>query len=79
MGFWLAHGHCQQRLDVVHHRLNSSADRAEASQTQQVQGGGAQRGHHAGAIAPIAVGILMELGVPDSVPTLNAPAGAHQL
>ena len=48
-------------------------------QTQQVQGCGTQRGHHPGAITPVSVGILMELGVSDPVPALNAPALAHQL
>jgi hypothetical protein len=54
----------------VHHRLYASPDRAESSQAHQVQGGGAQRGHDAGTIAPLAVGILVELGVPDPVPAL---------
>ena len=76
---WLAPGHCQQRLDVVHHRLQAGANRAEPSQAQEIQGGGAQRGDHAGAIAPVTVGVLMELGVADPVPPLNAPAFPHQL
>jgi hypothetical protein len=63
----------------MHHRLHASPDRLKPSQAHQVQGGGAQRGHHAGAIAPVAVGVLMELGVADPVPTLNAPAVSHQL
>ena len=63
----------------MHHRLQASPDRAKPSQPQQVHRCGAQGGHHSSAIAPIAVGILMELGVTDPVPALNAPAVAHQL
>jgi hypothetical protein len=75
---WLAPGHDQQRLDVVHHGLQSRSNRPEPSQAQQVQGCGAQRGHRAGTITPVAVGILMELGVANPVPALNAPAVSHQ-
>jgi hypothetical protein len=42
-------------------------------QAQQVQGGGAQRRHHAGTVAPIAVVVLIELGFMDPVPVLQAP------
>ena len=49
------------------------------SQTQQVQGCGAQCAHRAGAITPVSVRILMELGVSDPMPALNAPAFAHQM
>jgi hypothetical protein len=38
-----------------------------------------QRGHHAGTVAPVAVGILIELGVPDPMPSLNTSAVSHQL
>jgi hypothetical protein len=62
----------------VHHRLNSGSDRLKPSQPQQVQRRGAQRGHGSGAIAAIAVGVLMELGVEDPVPAFNAPAVANQ-
>lgn len=48
-------------------------------QPEQVQRGGAQRGHHAGTVAPVAVGVLMELGVADPVPALKAPSVSHQL
>lgn len=75
----LAPHHGQQRRDVVHHGLDASPDRPEASQTQQVQRRSAQSGHGSSAIAPVAVGILMELGVPDLVPALDAPAVTHQL
>ena len=63
----------------MHHRLQASPDRAKPSQPQQVHRCRAQGGHHSSAIAPVAVGVLMELGVTDPVPALNAPAGAHQL
>lgn len=62
----------------MHHRLQSGANRLKSSQSQQVQGGGSQRGHHAGPFAPVAVTILMELGVTDPMPALNAPAVSHQ-
>jgi len=54
-------------------------DRAEASQSQQVHRRRAQRGHYSGDIAPVAVGVLMELGVTDPVPALNPSAVANQL
>jgi hypothetical protein len=63
----------------VHHRLDASLDRAEPSQPQQVQCGGSQRDHHAGAIAPVAVGVLTDLGVANPVPVLDTPAVPHQL
>jgi hypothetical protein len=62
----------------MHHRLHAGSDRLETGQPQQVHCCGAQRGHRAGAIAPVAVGVLMELGVPDPVPALNAPTVAYQ-
>ena len=63
----------------MHHRLNARTDRSESSQSQQVESCGSQRGHGSGAIAPVAMGILVELGVADPVPAFNAPAVAHQL
>ena len=63
----------------MHHRLDARADRLKPSQAQQVESWGSQRGHHSGAIAPLAVGILVELGVADPVPAFNAPAVANQL
>ena len=63
----------------MHHRLNSCSDRLKPSQPQQVQRRGAQRGHGSGAIAAVSVGVLMELGVADPVPALNAPSVTHQL
>jgi hypothetical protein len=73
------HRHRQERRDVVHHRLHTGADRLKARQSQQVECCCAQRGHRAGAITSVAVGVFMELGVPDPVPTLNAPAISYQL
>jgi hypothetical protein len=71
--------HRQQRSDVVHHRLHASPDQAKPIQAQQVQCGGAQLGHHAGTVASVVVGVLMELGACVSVPALYAPSVAHQL
>jgi hypothetical protein len=63
----------------VHHRLQSSADRLEPGQARQVQGCSVQSGQHAGTVAPVAVGILIELGVPDPMPSLNTSVVSHQL
>jgi hypothetical protein len=63
----------------VHHRLHARSDRLKPRQAQQVESRRPQRGHRAGAVAAVAVGVLMELGVTDPVPALNAPAVAHQL
>jgi len=79
VGLWLAHRHRQQRRDVVHHRLYPGANRQKARQSQQVECSCAQRGHRADAICPVAVGVLVELGVTDPMPALNAPAVPHQL
>ena len=62
----------------MHHRLHARADRPESSQPQQVQCRRAQRGLDAGAIAPVVMGVLVELGVTDPVPAFNAPAVPHQ-
>ena len=35
--------------------------------------------HRSGAVAPVAMGVLVQLGVTDPVPALNAPAIPHQL
>ena len=63
----------------MHHRLHPGSNRLKAGQPQQVESCGSQRGHRAGAITAVTVGILMELGVADPVPALNAPAVSHQL
>jgi hypothetical protein len=63
----------------VHHRLHAGANRLKTSQPQQVECCRSQAGHHPCAIAAVAVGILVELGVTDPVPALNAPAVPHQL
>ena len=71
--------HRQKCSDVVHHRRHPSADRLKTSQPQQVECCSSQAGQRTSAIAPVAVGVLVELGVTDPVPALNAPAIAHQL
>ena len=63
----------------MHHRLDAFQDRLKSSQSEQVEGCRAQRRHCSGAVAPITVGVLIELGVTDPVPALNAPAIPHQL
>jgi hypothetical protein len=63
----------------VHHRLHAGPDRLKSSQSQQVEGCRPERGHRPSSIAPVAVGILVELGVANPVPALNAPAVSHQL
>ena len=63
----------------MHHRLHPGSNRLKAGQPQQVQRRGAQRGHGSGAIAAVTVGVLVELGVADPVPALNAPSVSHQL
>jgi hypothetical protein len=40
----------------MHHGLNSGSDRLKSSQSQQVESCAYQRGHHSGAIAPVAMG-----------------------
>ena len=63
----------------MHHRLHAGANRLKTAQPQQIERSRTQRGHHPSAIAAVAVGVLVELGVTDPVPALNAPAVAHQL
>ncbi len=79
LGFRLAACHRQERLDVVTHRLQSGPNRLNPIQPQQVQGGCPQRGQCTGTVAPVAMGILMELGACDPVPALNVPVVAQQL
>ena len=62
----------------MHHCLQALSDRAESSQAQQVHGCGAQRRHDTGAITAVAVMVFPQLGVPDPVPALQAPALCHQ-
>jgi hypothetical protein len=69
----------QQRFHVEHHSLDASRDRTGAKQTLQVQSGGSQRSHHSGAISLVAVGVLMELGVPEPGPALSAPSVRQSL
>jgi len=54
-------------------------DRLIPGQPEQVESCRAQRGHRADAITPVAVSILIELGIADPVPALDAPAVPHQL
>ena len=63
----------------MHHRLHTGANRLKTAQPQQIERCGSQRGHHPSAIAAVAVGVLVELGVTDPVPALNAPWVPHQL
>ena len=63
----------------MHHRLHTGANRLKTAQPQQIVRCGSQRGHHPSAIAAVAVGVLVELGVTDPVPALNAPWVPHQL
>ncbi len=59
--------------------LHAGSDRLKSSQSEQVEGCRAQRRHRSGAVAPVAMGVLVQLGVTDPVPALNAPAIPHQL
>ncbi len=59
--------------------LHASSDRAKPSQPQQVEGCSPQRGHSTSPIAAEAVRVLVELGVADPVPALNASTVPHQL
>ena len=59
--------------------LHAGSDGLKAAQSQQVEGYRPQRRHRPSSIAPVAMGVLIELGVTDPVPALNAPAVAHQL
>ena len=63
----------------MHYRLHAGADQLKARQSQQGECCRAQRGHRAGAIAPEAMGVLVELGVADPMPALDAPELTHQL
>jgi len=56
----------------VSYGLHAGPDRLKHSQPQQAEGCCPERGHRPSSIAPVAVGILMELGVADPVPALVA-------
>lgn len=58
----------------MHHRVQALADGIESSKAQKIQGCGPHRGQDTGAIAAVAVFVLVELGVADPVPAFNAPA-----
>ena len=57
----------------MHHRLHAGLDRRKSTQPQQVQGCGPQRGDRLGAIAPVAMGVLLQLGVADPIPADLGP------
>ena len=63
----------------MHHRLDATTDREKSSQPQPVENCRSQRGQRSGAIAVVTLGVLMELGVADPLPALDAPAVANQL
>ena len=48
-------------------------------QSQQVQRRCSENSHDPSAIVSVAMGVLMELGVADPVPSLDAPTVSHQL
>lgn len=62
----------------MHHRLHTGSDPLKSSQSEQVEGCRPQRRHRSGAVPPVAMGVLVHLGVTDPVPAFNAPALAHQ-
>jgi hypothetical protein len=64
---------------VVHHGLHASSDRLKPGQPHQVHCCGSQRGNRAGAISPVVMGILKELGIANPVPALNTSTVPHQL
>ena len=63
----------------MHPHLHAGPDRLKAGQPQQVECCCAPRGQRSGPVAPLVVGILLELGDGDPVPALNAPALTNQL
>jgi hypothetical protein len=50
--------------------LLASSDRLKSSQSEQVEGFRPQRRHRSGAVAAIAMGVLMQLSFTDPVPAL---------
>ena len=71
--------HRQQCRDVVYQHLKPCLVRLKFCKSQQVKGCCQQHGHRAGALAAVAVGVLIELSVPDPLPVLDAPADTHKL
>lgn len=59
--------------------MHAGPDLLKAAQPQQFERCCSKCGNSAGAIAPVAVGVIMELGVLNRVPTLNAPAISYKL
>ena len=70
--------HRQQLPNVVHHALHARPDRCKPRQSQQIQRRRSETSHDACAISLVAMGIFMQLGVADPVPTLNAPPVSRQ-
>ena len=59
--------------------LHPCSNRLKSSQLEQVEGCRPQRCHRSGTVAPVAMVVLVQLGVTDPVPAFNAPAVPHQL
>ncbi len=59
--------------------LHPCSNRLKSSQSEQVEGCRSQRRHRSGIVAPVAMVVLVQLGVTDPVPAFNAPAVVHQL
>jgi len=53
----------------MHHRLHPSSNRLETGQPQQGEGCCSQRCYFTSTIAVVAVGVFVELGVTNTVPT----------
>ena len=74
----LSQRYSQHRRDVVRHRLHPRMDRLKPFESQQVQGSRLESGHRTGTVAPVAIGVLLELGIADTVPTLDTRTTLHQ-
>ena len=70
----LSPSHRHQRPVGVHPRT----DRPKPFGPQQVQCCRLETGQCTGTVAPVAMGVLLQLGVADRVPALQAPAAPHQ-
>jgi len=55
----------------MHHRLHAVENRLKTNQPEQVERCRTQAGQRTSAIAPVAVAILVELGVADPVPAID--------
>ncbi len=63
----------------MHYLPHARADCCKPRQSQQAQGRRLEASRDAFAIASVAMGVLMELGVADPVPPLDAPPVSLQL